>query len=165
MTGGRAEVLRAMVRYITGSAVLHLAWESLHLPLYTLGSGPSGERIFAVIHCTGGDVLIAGVTLCVTLILAGRGWPETSGYRVAAITTLLGVGYTIFSEWLNVEIRRSWAYAPSMPLVPPFGTGLTPLLQWLVLPGIALMFATRSVGRHRTRERRRQNRRDKPAKP
>jgi len=50
----------------------------------------------------------------------------------------LGAAYTVFSEWLNVEIRRSWSYAASMPVVPFLGTGLTPLLQWLIVPGLAL---------------------------
>jgi len=51
---------------------------------------------------------------------------------------ILGAGYTIFSEWLNVEIRRTWSYTASMPVVPFLGTGLTPLLQWLIVPGLAL---------------------------
>jgi hypothetical protein len=40
----------------------------------------------------------------------------------------------VFSEWQNVSIRGSWAYRDIMPLVPPFGTGLAPLLQWTILP-------------------------------
>jgi len=50
----------------------------------------------------------------------------------------LGVAYTIFSEWLNVEIRRSWSYTAAMPVLPWLGTGLTPLLQWVIVPGLAL---------------------------
>jgi len=51
---------------------------------------------------------------------------------------VLGAGYTIFSEWLNVEIRRTWSYTAAMPVVPFIGTGLTPLLQWLIVPSLAL---------------------------
>ena len=53
-------------------------------------------------------------------------------------TIVLGAGYTIFSEWLNVEIRRSWSYTAAMPVVPFIGTGLTPLLQWLIVTTLAL---------------------------
>ena len=54
---------------------------------------------------------------------------------------LLGLGYTVFSEWLNVRIRQSWSYTEAMPVLLPFGTGLAPFLQWLVVPGLALAIA------------------------
>ncbi len=51
---------------------------------------------------------------------------------------LAGLAYTVFSEWLNVNVRRSWAYSDLMLILPPFGTGLSPVLQWLVVPFVAL---------------------------
>ncbi len=51
------------------------------------------------------------------------------------------VGYTVFSEWLNVRVRRSWAYAELMPVLPVVGTGLSPLLQRIVIAGLALVLA------------------------
>ncbi len=36
----------------------NFVWESLHLPLYTIWlQGTRGENAFAVVHCTGGDIL------------------------------------------------------------------------------------------------------------
>jgi hypothetical protein len=60
---------------------------------------------------------------------------------VALLATILGAAFTMVSEWVNVEIWRSWAYAPAMPRLPPLGTGLTPMLQWLVIPSLALGLA------------------------
>jgi hypothetical protein len=60
---------------------------------------------------------------------------------VIVLTTLLGVGYTVASEWLNVVVRQTWAYTQAMPRLPPFGTGLSPVLQWLLLPGLTLHLA------------------------
>jgi len=31
--------------------------------------------------------------------------------RIAALTVLIGVGYTVFSEWMNITLLRSWTYA------------------------------------------------------
>ena len=56
---------------------------------------------------------------------------------MALTAIVLGAAYTIFSEWLNVQIRRSWSYTAAMPVVPGLGTGLAPLLQWIVVPGLA----------------------------
>ena len=50
---------------------------------------------------------------------------------------MIGITYTVFSEWLNVEVRRSWSYSPAMPVLPWLGAGLSPILQWLVVPGVA----------------------------
>lgn len=54
-----------------------------------------------------------------------------------ASAVLLGIIYTIISEWLNVAIWHRWAYAPAMPVLPVLGTGVSPLVQWLVVPTLA----------------------------
>jgi hypothetical protein len=46
---------------------------------------------------------------------------------------------------LNVDVRQTWAYTDLMPKVPPLGTGLAPLLQWLLLPSVALHLARRGT--------------------
>lgn len=74
-------------------------------------------------------------------MIAGRCWPSHGCARVAAVAIVLGVAYTVFSEWLNVAVRESWAYAPAMPRVPPLGTGLSPLLQWIIVPLAAFTWA------------------------
>src|SRR5262245_39414446 len=53
------------------AAIGHFFWEAAQLPLYTLWrTGSSREIAFAVIHCTGGDILITTVTLAVAAALA-----------------------------------------------------------------------------------------------
>jgi len=47
------------------------------------------------------------------------------GGRVVFTAIALGAAYTIFSEWLNVQIRRTWSYTAAMPILPFLGTGLT----------------------------------------
>ena len=133
------------------AAIAHFLWEAMQLPLYTLWrTGTPGEIAFALIHCTGGDVLITAVTLAAAVAFARRfSWPPF-GRRMLLTVIVLGTAYTIFSEWLNVEIRRTWSYTAAMPVVPFLGTGLTPLLQWLIVPGLALAI----VG-HRYRRARR----------
>jgi hypothetical protein len=55
----------------------------------------------------------------------------------------IGLGYTVFSEWLNTVVRDGWTYAAAMPTVRIGGleVGLSPLAQWLVVPPLALLFA------------------------
>lgn len=137
---------RPVRRYLAVMAAGNLVWEIAHLPLYTIWlTGTVGEIAYAVLHCTGGDVLIATTTLGIALLLAGRRWPLLGRRKVVALTILFAVAYTVFSEWLNISVRGSWAYRDLMPRLPPFGTGLTPLLQWIVLPWIAFLWALKPM--------------------
>lgn len=140
--------LSALRAYLATVAGADLVWETLHLPLYTLWrTGTVGEKIFAVVHCTFGDLLIALATLALALILVGhRDWPARRFTQVAALTLFFGLGYTIFSEWLNVIVRKSWAYSSLMPVISAFGltVGVSPLLQWIGVPSLALYMARRA---------------------
>jgi len=135
---------RALRAYLVASVLAHLVWEILQLPLYTLWTtGTLREQAFAVAHCTIGDVMIAGLSLLVALAALRRTtWPAAGGRSVWLATLLLGVGYTIYSEWLNVSVRGSWTYSSLMPTLPPLGTGLAPLVQWIIVPTLVLRIAT-----------------------
>ena len=127
-------------------AIGNLLWEIAHFPLYTLWStGTLAEQVFAIVHCTAGDLVIALCALALGLLAAGdTRWPVAGFARVAFFAVIAGVGYTIFSERLNVEVRKSWAYSPAMPIVPFLGVGLTPLLQWVLVPIAAFLFVRRA---------------------
>ena len=131
---------RFLHRYLPSVAIANLFWEVAQLPLYTIWTEkPPGFALYAVLHCTAGDVLIAGSTLLLAMCLAApRRFPQRGLARVAIVAMLLGLAYTVFSEWLNTVVRVSWAYAPSMPIVPLLGVGLAPFLQWLLLPPLSL---------------------------
>jgi hypothetical protein len=126
-------------------------WEAAQLPLYTLWrTGTPREILSALFHCTGGDILITTFTLAGAAALAWHFHWRAFGWRMVCTAILLGAAYTVFSEWLNINIRRSWSYTATMRVLPLLGTGLTPLLQWVVVPGLA--FAT-VMGWERRRQR------------
>jgi hypothetical protein len=136
---------RPIRRFLCGAAVGNLLWEAAHVPLYTLWlTGSLSSIVYSVLHCTAGDVLIATISLALALACFGRnGWP-LHRYRTVAIATILAaLCYTVFSEWLNVEVRGAWAYRDLMPRLPMLGTGLTPTLQWIVVPAVAFWWARR----------------------
>jgi hypothetical protein len=136
----------ALRRYLALSLGFHLVWEIVQLPLFTIVAQPWPEQAFAVLHCTLGDGMIAGLSLLVALgLLASPRWPQVTLRRTWLLTVALAVAYTIYSEWLNVYVRGSWTYGPLMPTLPGLKTGLSPLLQWVVVPTLALRFATKRL--------------------
>lgn len=138
--------LTALRRYIIVVAIANLLWEFAHIPLYTIATtGTVNEIIFAAVHCTGGDVLIALSCIFLALFLAGdQSWPTKRPRTVATLSILFGVVYTKFSEWLNVSVRKAWAYSDLMPVIPFTETGLSPVLQWIVIPLVGFWWALRS---------------------
>lgn len=143
-------IVRPLVIFIA----FNLVWELVQLPFYTIWTvGSSSQVAYAVLHCTAGDVIIGiGVTIFSTLLVnrylhCNAKWPFVMCFILGAIA------YTVFSEWLNVHVLKTWAYSRDMPRFPPLGTGLTPVLQWMIVPILTLAMAggaTRSklAGRH-----------------
>ena len=66
------------LRYLGVSLGAHLGWEILQLPLYTLWlTGMLRQQAFAVVHCTLGDAMIAGLSLLLALAVFARAtWPQ-----------------------------------------------------------------------------------------
>lgn len=133
-------------RYGLFMLTANMAWEIAHLPLYTLWTESDiGYLAYVVVHCTAGDLMIAFATLVSALILVGDiRRPGLYFSRVAGVTVALGIAYTIFSEWLNVSVRQSWAYSELMPVIPILGTGISPTAQWIFLPLFGLLWARKS---------------------
>ena len=141
--GPQASWIEVMRRYLGVSIAANVVWEILQLPLFTLWTtGTVRQQAFAVFHCTIGDAMITGLSLLLALaVFAHATWPRASVARVYLASLAIGAGYTIYSEWLNINVRGSWAYSDLMPVIPVIGTGLAPLLQWVVVPTLALWVA------------------------
>lgn len=123
--------------------LLNFPWEIAQLPLYVLWDDPDRVRVAAyVLHCLLGDVLIAvSVYLLTAIVFRDLAWPMRRPWTAGAFMLAAGLGFTVFSEWYNVYVLAAWAYKPAMPTIA--GIGLTPLLQWVVVPLWMLFIARR----------------------
>lgn len=134
--------------YLPWLGGLNLLWETAQLPLYTLWSEASADTIaFSVAHCTAGDIAIGAAALILVLVLGRAGaLSQWRWRRIAVWTALAGTAYTVFSEWSNTAILGSWAYSELMPTLNVAGIeiGLSPVLQWLMLPPLALYLSGKS---------------------
>lgn len=135
--------LRRFAIYQLAILGLNLAWEIARLALYTISTlAPDNEIASAVFHCTLGDVLIAGSALIVGWFVSRR--PRTSirlPLRTVLLATGLGLVFTVFSEWRATQVTHAWEYSPWMPILPVIQVGLTPVLQWIMLPPVAIWIA------------------------
>jgi hypothetical protein len=134
------------LRYVPWLGGLNLVWEIAQLPLYTVWKEATpGAIAFAVAHCTAGDMLIGSASLLLALVITrAQAIEHWRWRRIVTLMLILGPGYTIFSEWLNTTLFR-WTYSELMPTISVAGVtvGWTPLLQWLLIPPLALHLTRR----------------------
>ena len=118
--------------------VLNLVWEIGHISLYTLwGEAALLVIVWSILHCTLGDVLIAlGVFAFAAIVFRRVDWPMSHPLFGGALAVIAALVFTAQSEWYNVYRSGAWGYTSSMPTI--FGIGLSPLLQWLILPPVMI---------------------------
>ncbi len=116
------------------------------MPLYTLWqTGTYRDIIADVLLCTGANIMIASVCLLLAVLISTWQWGLThADRRTVLLTCVFAVGYTSYSEWLNVYVKGTWAYSDLMPIVPGLELGVAPLVQWVVLPTVGLALARRA---------------------
>ncbi len=57
----------------------------------------------------------------------------------------LGLVATVILEALATGPAGRWSYGPSMPRLPVLGTGIVPIVQWVLLPPILVWFVRRQL--------------------
>lgn len=140
-----AEVPEMPVAFFT--FLLHFVWEFLQVPLYAgLADMPHWAAVVLCGRATLGDVGMALVAFwAASLAARDRAWILCPSLVPVAVFVAAGAVMTIAFEYHATRIALRWAYAEAMPRVPPFGTGLSPLVQWLVIPPVVIWLARRHL--------------------
>ncbi len=129
------------------SFLLHFVWEFLQVPTYAgMAEMAHWQGVKLCTSATIGDVGFA-LTAFWTASLAAR-TRHWMGNQVAfPVLVFLGTGIalTVGFEFYYTQVTLRWTYSDLMPLVPPFGTGLSPLVQWIVIPPIVLWLSRRHL--------------------
>lgn len=125
--------MRRLFAVLLAAYALHFAWEmgqsTLFIPMYRL------QVRTATAWCAraaGWDVVI-GIAAYLAAALAARRllWIRERKWLPVAVYFAVGLGVTIAIERWAISVGR-WQYREAMPTIA--GIGLTPLLQWIVVP-------------------------------
>lgn len=118
---------------------INFFWEVIHTYFYTLKFFPFSTMLYHWLHCTLGDVAISlGSFWLVSLACRTRRWLFRINRLKIFGFIMVGVIYTIISELVNVNIYKSWDYNQMMPIIPWIKVGLTPVLQWIIIPPVVI---------------------------
>ena len=129
--------------------LLNLVWEFLQAPLYEGMAETAhwqGIKTCAQASVADGVIMLVGFW-STALLWRTRYWVLRPTTRQVVVFSGVGIAITIVAEYLATTQGWTWgwAYADAMPVVPIIGTGLSPLLQWVVLPPLTIWFVRRHL--------------------
>lgn len=129
------------------SFVLHFVWEFVQVPTYTgMAELLHWEATKLCMSATFGDVAFALTAFWLASLAARRrDWIIRPTRLPAAIFVAVGIVLTVGFEYYYTNISMRWTYSDLMPLVPPLGTGLSPLLQWFIVPPLVVWLTRRHL--------------------
>ena len=128
--------------------LLNFPWELLQSPLYrSMLDAPHWKAVQRCTLATLGDVIIMVLAYeCVALAVHTQRWFERPTLGRLSGFVALGILMTIVMERLAlVDQTLGWQYADAMPIIPLIGVGLAPVMQWIVLPPLAIWFVKRQI--------------------
>jgi len=113
--------------------LLNFIWEILHSPLYQ-GYVNNAQHIFISVLASVADVIMLLLLYFVFVyVFKNPYWVhKLSIQRIFLLILVGGTGATL-SEFLHVS-AGDWVYAVKMPLIPFVNAGLSPVLQFAILP-------------------------------
>jgi hypothetical protein len=126
--------------------LLNFFWEVQQMPFFQLSNLSCNQRIRDCTLATIGDVAIALTAYwTVAFVSKSRQWFRQPKWWQLSIFIAVGVIITIIFEALATEVLNIWEYAAIMPELPVLNTGLTPVLQWIIIPLIILWFVKHQI--------------------
>lgn len=129
------------------SFLLNFVWELQQMPFFKLSLELSCLGVIR--NCTLATVGDIGISMtafwAVAALSKSRQWFHQPSHRQTGSFILVGVVITVIFEIFSTGPLNLWEYADFMPTLPFLGTGLLPLLQWILIPPLILWFVKRQL--------------------
>ncbi len=115
------------------SFLLNFTWELIQLPLYKNSVYDIDHIAFCALATLADVIMVLLLYFGLVLIFKNPFWiNQLNGQRITLVILLGGIG-AVLSEMRHLKLA-SWAYAAAMPLLPVVKVGVTPVLQFMLLP-------------------------------
>ena len=130
--------------------LLNYPWEFLQVPFFEgMAVATHWDAVKVCTRATLGDAAIMLLAYwSVAVAVSDRWWFRASSRMQMLGFIAVGVIITVTIEHFatqSMDPAWGWRYSDSMPTVPIVGVGLTPLLQWILLPPLAIWFIRRQL--------------------
>lgn len=130
--------------------LLNFPWEFMQVPFFEgMAVATHWDAVKVCTRATFGDAVIMLIAYWSVAVAASDRWWFRAPSRVQMLGFIAaGVIITVAIEHFATQSINpvwGWRYADTMPIVPVVGVGLTPLLQWILLPPLTIWFVRRQL--------------------
>ena len=126
------------------SFILNEVWELLQMPLYSSAYYNLGHVVFCTLGALADMIMVLLLYVCFGFIYKNPFWIWQSNWFKIFVVMLTGAVGAVLSEKRHLKIG-SWAYDQSMPIVPFVNVGLSPFLQFFLLPVVIYFLSYRII--------------------
>jgi signal transduction histidine kinase len=113
--------------------ILNFAWEIIQGPLYKGFEYKISHIAFCGLASVADAIMVLLIYFVLALIYKDPLWIKHLDLKRTLIIVLIGGTGAVLAEIRHLS-QGNWAYAPSMPVIPFVNAGLSPVLQFMLLP-------------------------------
>lgn len=135
----KAENTKIFKRFVLIMAVISFiineVWELLQMPLYRSAYYNLGHIVFCTLGALADMIMVLLLYFSFAFIYKNLFWIAQRNWFKIFVVMLTGAVGAVLSEKRHL-LLGSWAYDQSMPIIPFVNVGLSPVLQFFLLPVI-----------------------------
>ena len=124
------------------ACILNFTWEIIQGPLYIGFTYSIFHIIFCGLASIADAIMVLLIYFVLTIIYKDPLWIKQINFQRTLILMLIGGIGAILAEMRHLSLGN-WSYAPTMPVLPFVNAGLSPVLQFMLLP--SLIFYASSI--------------------
>jgi hypothetical protein len=129
---------------ILAAFLLNAAWEVLQIPLYVGGMYSCSHILFCLLASLADAIMVVLIYFGFAIIYKNAFWIQSLNLsRVIFLIMTGGIG-AVLAETRHLSIG-TWSYAETMPLIPIVDVGLSPVLQFMILPLLIYIISFKMV--------------------
>ena len=140
------KVLNRFIVMITIVAfVLNFSWELMQMPLYDNSSFIINHITFCALGSGADAIMVLLIYFGLAVIFKNPLWIYPLKWQRVVLVILIGGIGAILSEIRHLSLGN-WAYSDLMPLIPVLNVGLSPVLQFMILPTFIYIVSAKFLG-------------------
>lgn len=115
------------------SFLLNFAWELIQIPLYKDSFYSIGHIAFCALASLADAIMVLLLYFGFALIFRNPFWMKHLNWKRIVMVILAGGTGAVMAEIRHLSFG-TWAYADLMPIIPVINVGISPVLQFMILP-------------------------------
>lgn len=119
---------------------LNLIWELLQMPLYDRASFTTNHITFCALGAVADAIMVLLLYLGFASIFKMPFWMHSLKWQRIVILVFTGGIGAALSEIRHLSLGN-WAYSDVMPLIPIINVGISPVLQFMILPVLTFILS------------------------